>query len=83
MGNCIAEKNISLAKVGVRPIYNPLIPLVLLIWEKLYKILSDLPTIICCFTTSKGFLTILATIYAPTDAITLPIWFFPMIDLID
>lgn len=72
IGNCIAENIISLARVGVKPINSPPSPLFFLIVAKLYQIRSDRPTIICCFTTSKGFRTRLATISAHTEAITLP-----------
>lgn len=58
----------SLPSVEDSPMYNPAIPFCFQISEKLEKILSDLPTIICCLTTSKGFRTMLATISAQTEA---------------
>lgn len=82
IGSWIAENSISLAKVGANPMYSPSMPLFCLICEKLCNILSDRPTIICCFIISKGFLTKLATIYAHTDENMLPRWDVPTIDLI-
>jgi hypothetical protein len=67
MGSWIPEKRISRAKVCLKPIYKPKNPLFFITAEKPYSILSDRPTIICCFIISKGFLTKLATISAVTE----------------
>ena len=50
-GSWIAEKRISLANVAWSPVYNPIIPLFLTIYVRLYLILCALPVISCCLTT--------------------------------